>query len=141
MSARWKVVATGPWDEPGWQEPLERAGCEVIMGRSFDRFPGDEYGDDELIELVRDADAVLVSTRERIGRKVLENCPRLKIVAKATIGVERVDAAAAADLGILVVNSPAPENYLGIAEAAVGLIIALNKRLVAGQRLLQAGRW
>jgi D-3-phosphoglycerate dehydrogenase len=136
------VVATGPWeDPPGWQQPLEAAGCEVILGRSFDAFPGEPYSEDELIELLRDADAAIVSTRESVTRGILEACPRLRIVAKATIGIEGINLDAAADLGVLVVNSPAPENYLGVAEATVGLILALVKRLPANQRTLQKNAW
>ncbi len=141
MEKRWRVVATGPWDEPGWQKPLEEGGCEVVLGRSFDRFPGLAYSEDEMIELLRDADAAIVSTRERVTRRILESCPRLRIVAKATIGVERIDAEAATELGILVVNSPAPENFLGVAEATIGLMLALNKNLMAVQRRLREGHW
>ncbi len=142
MAERRRVVASGPWDDdPHWQAALAEADCEVVLGRSFDRFPGNAYGEDELIDLFRDADAVLVSTREQITRRVLEACPRLKIVAKATIGVERIDLDAAAELGILVVNSPAPENFLGMAEATIGLILALAKRLMANQRRLREGQW
>ena len=137
----WRVVATGPWDDPGWQAPLEDAGCEVILCRSFDKFPGDAYTEDELIELIHDADAILVSTRERITRRILEACPRLKIVAKGTIGVETIDCDAAADLGILVVNSPAPENFIGLAEATVGLILSLVKRQSVCERRLRDGKW
>jgi len=141
MAERWRVVATGPWDEPNWQAPLEEAGCEVILGRSFESHPGDAYSEDELIDLLRDADAAIVSTRELITRRILAALPRLKIVAKGTIGVERIDLDAAADLGILVVNSPAPENFIGIAEATVGLILALNKQLESGRQRLREGLW
>ncbi len=142
MGEQWRVVAAGPWeDDAGWEAGLEDAGCEVVLGRSFERFPGQPYSEDELIDLFKDADAVLVSTREKVTRRVLEACPHLKIVAKATIGVERIDLGAAADLGILVVNSPAPENFLGMAEATIGLMVALAKRLIANQRHLREGRW
>lgn len=138
----WRVVATGPWeDPPGWQEPLEAAGCEVVLGRSFDVFPGNPYSEDELIGLLKDADAAIVSTRERVTRRVLEACPRLGIVAKATIGIEGIDLDAATDHGVLVVNSPAPENYLGVAEATVGLMLALVKRLPANQRTVREHGW
>lgn len=137
-----RVVVTGPWEDPqGWQKPLEEAGCDVVLGRSFDAFPGNLYKEEQLIELLRDSDAAIVSTRERITRRVLEACPRLKIVAKATIGIEGIDLDAATDLGILVVNSPAPENYLGVAEATVGLILALVKRLPANQRTVRENAW
>ena len=141
MSLR-RVVATGPWeDPPGWEKTLEEAGCEVVLGRSFDAFPGEPYDEDELIGLLRDAEAAIVSTRERVTRRVLEACPQLKIVAKATIGIEGIDLDAATDLGILVVNSPAPENYLGVAEATVGLMLALVKRLPANQRTVREHGW
>lgn len=134
-------MATGPWDLPGWQSLLEEEGCEVILGRSFDRFPGLEYSEEELIELLQDADAVLVSTRDRITDRVLEACSRLRIVAKSTIGVEKIDLESASRLGVLVVNSPAPENYLGIAEASIGLMLALSKRLPTNQRRLREHKW
>lgn len=120
---------------------LDEGGCEVIEGRSFDKHPGDAYSEDELIDLFHDADAVLVSTRETITRRILENCPRLKIVCKATIGVERIDCDAAADLGILVSNSPSPPNFLGLAEATVGLIVSLVKHQKACERRIREGGW
>src|SRR5215475_6890958 len=141
MGEQWRVVAAGPWDDLDWQKPLEEAGCEVVLGRSFERFPGQAYSEDDLIELFKGADAVIVSTRERVTRRVLEACPQLKIVAKATIGVERIDLEAATDAGILVVNSPAPQNYLGVAEATVGLIVTLTKRMIPNQRRLRDGQW
>src|SRR5207249_1335192 len=87
MGGQWRVVAAGPWDDPGWQHALEDAGCEVVLGRSFERFPGQAYTEGELIDLFKDADAVLVSTREQVTRRVLEACPHLKILAKRTIGI------------------------------------------------------
>ena len=44
---------------------------------------------------------------------------------KSSIGIETVDVDAATDLGILCCNSPTPENYLGVAEATVGLMVML----------------
>lgn len=136
------VVSTGPWDEPsGWWRALEEAGYEVRVGRSFDSHPGDIYSEEELIELLSEADAAIVSTRERMTARVLKACPRLRIVAKATIGVENIDLDEASRLGILVANSPAPENYLGVAEATIGLILALLKRLPANQRQVAEYGW
>lgn len=87
------------------------------------------------------ADAVLVSSRERVTDTVLERASRLRIMAKATIGVERIDVGAATSRGILVVNSPAPENIIGVAEATVGLIVALAKGLLEKEARLRGGGW
>src|SRR5690242_17339415 len=94
-----------------------------------------------MIELCRDADVVLISTRDRMTRRVFEALPRLRLVAKASIGVEKVDLDAATDCGVPVVNSPAPENFIGVAEATVGLILALTKRLMTCQRIVREGGW
>src|SRR5680860_416516 len=105
MQKRWRVVATGPWEQLEWQRPLEDAGCEVVLGKSFDQFPGEVYSEQDLIDLLRDADVALVSTRDRITRHVADASAAAKLVLKAPIGVEKTPLEAAAELGILVVNS------------------------------------
>jgi len=60
---------------------------------------------------------------------------------KSSIGIETVDVDAATDLGILCCNSPTPENYLGVAEATVGLMVALFKRLKFNEAVLRSGGW
>jgi D-3-phosphoglycerate dehydrogenase len=141
MTQSMRVVAVGPWDRPGWATALEAAGHEVVEGRSIEHFPGQPYSQDELIALVQDADAVLVSSRDRMTREIIEACPRLRIIAKATIGVEVIDLDAATERGIVVCNSPALENLVGVAEGAVLQILTLLKRVRINERLLRDGAW
>jgi len=72
---------------------------------------------------------------------VLARCPKLRAVIKAAIGYETIDVDAATELGILVCNSPARENFTGVAEATIGLMSMLFKRLVHNQTLLREGGW
>lgn len=141
MIAPPRVVATGPWLDTEWDTPLHAAGCTVVAGPSIDSRPGDRLGESELRGLCADADAILVSSREILTGLVMDVAPRLRIVAKATIGVERIDLAAASARGVLVVNSPAPENVVGLAEATVGLIVALAKQLLTKEALIAGGGW
>jgi D-3-phosphoglycerate dehydrogenase len=136
-----RIVAVGPWDKPGWTAPLEAAGHTVVEGRSIEQFPGMPYSQAELIDLVKDADAVLVSSRDKMTRTIIEACPKLRIIAKATIGVEVIDLEAATERGIVVCNSPALENLIGVAEGAIGQILALVKRVPINERLLREGKW
>jgi phosphoglycerate dehydrogenase-like enzyme len=136
-----RIVAVGPWDRPGWTAPLEAAGHEVVEGRSIEQFPGLPYPQAELIDMIKDADAVLVSSRDKLTRPIIEACPRLRIIAKATIGVEVIDLGAATECGVLVCNSPALENLIGVAEGAIGQILALVKRVRVNERLLREGKW
>jgi D-3-phosphoglycerate dehydrogenase len=141
MAVRRKVCISGPTRVGPAEGLLRAAGCEVVRGKSVDDFPEHRYSDRELIELIGDADALLVSTRERLGADVLGSCPNLQAVVKSSIGIEGVDVAAASALGILVCNSPAPENFTGLAEATVGLMVALFKRLKPNEALLRRGGW
>ena len=61
--------------------------------------------------------------------------------AKSSIGIETVDVDAATDLGILCCNSPTPENYMGVAEATLGLMVALFKRLKFNEAFMRNGGW
>lgn len=139
--ARGKVCISGPTRVGPAEELLRAAGCEVVVGKSVDDFPEHRYSRRELIELIGDADAVLVSTREKLDGEILGACPKLQAVVKSSIGIEGVDVEAATELGILVCNSPAPENFTGLAEATVGLMVALFKRLKPNEALLRRGGW
>ena len=117
------------------------AGYEVRIGPSADLQPGYAWPAGALGAMLADADCWLISGREYATRELLAACPRLRLVVKATIVVERVDIDAATAQGILVVNSPAPENFTGVSEAAVMLALALTKRLATKERVLRAGTW
>ncbi len=136
-----KVCIPGPTRLPRARELLKQAGCEIVLGKSFDDFPEFRYKKEDLIALIGNADAILASTREVIGREILEACKNLQAVVKTTIGVDNIDVQAASDLGILVCNSPAPENFTGLAEATVGLIVDLFKKLKLNEAHVRRGGW
>lgn len=141
MAGRWRVfwAETLP-ERADLARALAAGGCEVVAGRPFTDAAG-TYTEDELIALLRDVDGVLVASRERWTRRVLEASPRLLTVAKLGIGVERIDVGAATDLGILVSNTPLPENWMSVAEHTVGVILAFAKNLKAADRAARERRW
>jgi D-3-phosphoglycerate dehydrogenase / 2-oxoglutarate reductase len=106
---------------PGWLEdemPRLVAECEVRLTEAKD-------GADLAGELA-DADA-LVARRDYVGRATLELTHRLRGIVTPGVGVEKVDVAAATELGIVVANSPG--NSVTVAESAILLMLALAKQL------------
>jgi D-3-phosphoglycerate dehydrogenase / 2-oxoglutarate reductase len=106
---------------PGWLEremPRMVAECEVRLTEARDG--------PELARELTDAD-VLVARRDYVGRATLELTPRLRGVVTPGVGVEKVDVAAATELGIVVANSPG--NSVTVAESAILLMLALAKQL------------
>src|SRR5918999_2619417 len=141
MATERKVCFTGPTRLKLAEEILRDAGCELVMGKNQDDFRSYKYERRELVDLIGDSAVVFPSGRDIISGEILDSCDRLQAVVKSSIGIETVDVDAATDLGILCCNSPTPENYLGVAEATVGLMVMLFKRLKFNEALLRQGGW
>ncbi len=78
-------------------------------------------------EQVGDADALLVRITE-VTRRLLANCPNLKLVSKHGVGVDNIDMDAAKELGVAVTIAPGA-NSMSVAEHSFALLIALAKNL------------
>ena len=141
MAIKHKVCLTGPMRITIVEDTLRNAGCELVMGKPQDDFRTFRYERKELINLIGDCFIVYPSGRDMIGADILDSCPDLQAVVKSSIGIETVDVDAATDLGILCCNSPTPENYLGVAEATMGLMVALFKRLKFNEQFIRSGGW
>jgi D-3-phosphoglycerate dehydrogenase len=70
----------------------------------------------------------------------MQAAPRLKVVARHGVGVEAIDRAAAAEMGITVVNTPDANNE-SVAEQCVGMMIILAKRILDADQALRSGDW
>lgn len=141
MGSQRKVCFSGPTRLTLAEDLLRNASCELVLGKSADDFRTYRYEPRELIHLIGDCDVLFPSGRDVIGADILDSCPDLQAVVKSSIGIETVDVEAATELGILCCNSPTIENYMGVAEATVGLMVALFKRLKFNEAFLRGGGW
>jgi D-3-phosphoglycerate dehydrogenase len=96
--------------------------------------------EDHLIAMGQRADALMLSTRDAVTRRVLENIPNVKVIARYGVGLDNVDLDAAADLGIVVTHYP---QYCTaeVADHAVAMLLTLNRRIVELNQDLHAGAW
>jgi len=136
-----KILATGPSGASEELQPLRDAGHEVVIGRPLDQPGRIAYAEADLIAAARDADVILASHLETISRGVMEAAPRLRLVIVPFIGTDKIDIPAATRLGVLVANSPTPENFIAVAEATIGLILMLLKRVKHNEAKLRRGEW
>lgn len=141
MAAKRKVCLTGPSRLTLAEDTLRQAGCELVLGKSQDEYREFRYDRKDLIRLIGDAPVVYPAGRDIISAEILDSCPDLQAVVKSSIGIETVDVEAATELGILCCNSPTPENYMGVAEATIGLMVAQFKRLKFNEAFMRANGW
>ena len=93
---------------------------------------------DRLIEAVKRCDILLSLLHDTVDRDVLAANPRLKAVSSMNITQDRIDLAAATELGIPVTNIPAIVTD-ATADIAFGLLLAVARRIVEGDRLFRSG--
>ncbi len=117
----------------GAQQSLyEKAGIEIVEGRC--------RSEEELIELIGDADGAQVGIMPLTSRHVMEACPNLKVLSRFGVGVDSIDIDAATDLGVLVCNVPG-SNTTEVADHAMSLLLSLTRRLIDAISATREGAW
>jgi D-3-phosphoglycerate dehydrogenase len=126
-----RVVVAEPFSETGL-DVLRTSGIEVVSCVGASRA--------ELRAALSDADGLIVRSETRVDRDLLAAGPRLAVVARAGVGVDAIDVAAATESGIVVLNTPAA-NTLAAVEQTFALMLALARHLPDAVASLRAGRW
>jgi D-3-phosphoglycerate dehydrogenase len=104
---------------------------------------GDSFlSEDELIARGGGYTALMGASTHPITARVLESLPDVAYLSKYGIGVDSIDMEAANRLGVLVTNTPIPENWEAVAEYTVATMLALSKQLLfyTADRI-RAGGW
>jgi len=126
-----KVLICDPVDAEGVMR-LRREGFAVDDKSSIE--PA------ELEKAVAGYDALVVRSRTKVTKQILEKGRRLRVVGRVGAGVDNIDTEAAEKLGITVLNTPeAPSD--SVAELTVGLMLALARRIPLADRLMKDGKW
>ncbi|MFG3281506.1 phosphoglycerate dehydrogenase [Streptomyces sp. NPDC048111] len=112
----------------------------VALGPDFDVRRCDGTDRAALLAAVADADALLVRSATRVDAEVFAAAPRLRVVARAGVGLDNVDIPAATDAGVLVVNAPT-SNVVTAAELACGLLISTARNIPQATASLKRGEW
>jgi D-3-phosphoglycerate dehydrogenase len=120
-------------------EELAPSAIEVLGG-DFEVRRVDGADRAALLPALGDVDAVLIRSATRIDAEALAAAPKLKVVARAGIGLDNVDVPAATARGVMVVNAPT-SNIVSAAEHAVALLLAMARNVPAADASLQAGEW
>lgn len=107
-------------------------------GLQLDYQPG--IRPEQLLERIATTDALLVRGGTAVTAELMAAAPRLKIIARAGIGVENIDLAAANRQGIVVTNTPTGSTTT-MAEHAIAMMLALARRIPQASVAVKQGRW
>ncbi|GAB3867765.1 phosphoglycerate dehydrogenase [Nocardioides maradonensis] len=94
----------------------------------------------ELLPAIADVDAILVRSATKVDAEALAAAKRLKVVARAGVGLDNVDVKAATQAGVMVVNAPT-SNIVSAAELAIALMLAAARNISPAHAALRNGEW
>ena len=110
------------------------------LGPDFDVRNVDGTDRAALLAELADAHAVLIRSATQIDAEALAAAPKLKVVARAGVGLDNVDIKSATSAGVMVVNAPT-SNVISAAELTVGHILSLARHIPAAHASLAGGLW
>ena len=120
--------------EGPYQKLLRDAGFELV----FPSRPA-QLTEDELLRAIQGVKGALAGS-EPYTRRIIESNRELRVIARAGVGYDAVDLAAATDCGVAVAIAPGT-NHDCVAEHTFALILALAKDLIAQHVAMKAGQW
>ncbi|MDF5753376.1 phosphoglycerate dehydrogenase [Spongiactinospora sp. TRM90649] len=120
-------------------EELSPAGI-AVLGADFEVRQTDGADRSQLLPALAEADALIVRSATQVDAEALSHAPRLRVVARAGVGLDNVDVDAATKAGVMVVNAPT-SNITSAAEHTVALILASARNVAQGHSALKGGEW
>ncbi len=122
------------------REPLERlenAGF-LIDERDYDTVGS--ITEEDFCELVQGFDVLVVTGIFPVSRRVIESADRLKMIGIRSAGFDAIDVEAAREKGVLVTHNPGSNAY-SVADMAVGLMLAVLRKIAKLDRMIRNGGW
>ncbi|HWY38616.1 MAG TPA: NAD(P)-dependent oxidoreductase [Bacteroidia bacterium] len=95
---------------------------------------------EELKKLIPQYDGIVIRSRFKITKEIIDSAPNLKCIARAGAGMENIDIAAAKEKNVTCVNAP-EGNRDAVAEQAIGMLLMLFNNLKKADAEIRAGKW
>ncbi|HEU5144105.1 MAG TPA: phosphoglycerate dehydrogenase [Dermatophilaceae bacterium] len=110
------------------------------LGPDFEVRNCDGANREELLPALADVDAVLIRSATKMDAEAIAAGRKLKIIARAGVGLDNVDVQSATQAGVMVVNAPT-SNITSAAELAVALLLATARNIAPANQALKGGAW
>ena len=121
-------------------DPVHEDGIKILKDAGFEVDVNPNISYEELKEKVRDYNVLVVRSRTKVTREIIEAGENLRVVGRAGAGIDNIDVEAAKEKGIIVLNTPeAPA--IAVAELTMGLLLSLARQIPRADRSMKEGKW
>lgn len=108
--------------------------------RSLNIIDGSTDPDFDLNTEIENADALVVRSRTKVTRELIEKAKNLKIIARAGIGVDNIDIEASKEYKIPIINAPDASTET-VADLTIGLLLCVIRNISYADRRIRKGNW
>jgi D-3-phosphoglycerate dehydrogenase len=121
-------------------DKLDEKAIEILKEKGLEVDVDIELTPQQLKEKIKDYDALVVRSKTKVTKDIIEAADKLKAIGRAGVGVDNIDVEAATKKGIVVMNAPAG-NTLSAAEHAIAMLFALSRNIPQAHSGLKCKRW
>jgi len=121
-------------------DPLHPDGIKMLRDAGFEVIEQPDISYDELKEKIKEFEVLIVRSRTKVTREIIESAEKLTLIARAGVGLDNIDVKAAQEKNIAVINAPEAPTY-SVAELVIGLMIAALRGIPRGDMALKEGKW
>jgi len=121
-------------------DEVSNKAIEILKSKKMqvDYQPG--ISKEELIKIIPNYDAILVRSRTKLFKDILEKASKLKVIGRVGVGLDNIDVDFAKSRGIKIVTA-GEATADSVAELTICLMIALSRKVLIGDELLRRGIW
>lgn len=121
-------------------DPLHPDGIKMLRDAGFEVIEQPDISYGELKEKIKEFDILIVRSRTKVTREIIESAKKLTLIARAGVGLDNIDVKTAREKNITVINAPEAPTY-SVAELVIGLMIAALRGILRGDIALKQGKW
>ncbi len=121
-------------------DPIDEIGLKMLKDSGFEVDYKPNITAQELKDVVPEYDALLVRSRTKVTKEIIEAGKRLKAIGRAGVGLDNIDLDAAKAKGIKVVNAPESLTQ-SVIELVTGFMIALSRYMCKADKTMKEGKW
>lgn len=122
-------------------DPLSEEGLKILHDeKEFEVDVKTGLAPDELKKAIKEYDALIVRSSTKVTKEIVEAGKKLKLIGRAGVGLDNVDADAASKRGIIVMNTPGG-NTISTCEHTLSMMLSLSRSIPQANQSLKSGEW
>jgi len=121
-------------------DPLDKTAMKILEESNLFQISAEHLDKDQLLEIMPEVEVLVVRSATKVTSEIIEAGKKLKLIARAGVGLDNVDVEAAKKHNILVRNTPGA-NAISVAELTFGLLLGLVRHIPRGTYGIKEGKW